>query len=204
MSDFAAEFLKSMGPQVSSQLAGALGIKKQTASQLIPSVLPLVMGGLKRQMETRGGAERANLILNKYGSPDVLGSIGDLFAAKAAEPTADPRLGGLLGEAGVSAAGALAGRFKLDKGTIMKVIVMLAPIILGYLSRKRDQGGLGAGGIGALIDRNGDGSILDDVAGFLGGAAGGGLLGGGGAGAAGGLLGGLLGGLKGKPPKRGR
>jgi hypothetical protein len=199
MSDFAAEFMKSMGPQVSTQLAGTLGIKKQTASQLIPSVLPLIMGGLKRQMDTRGGAERANLILNKYGSPSVLDGIGDLFASKAAEKTADPRLGGLLGEAGVSAASTLAGKFKLDSGTIMKVIVMLAPIVLGYLSRKRDQGGLGAGGIGALIDRNGDGSILDDVAGFLGSS--GGLPGGGGAG---GLLGGLLGGLTGRPPKRTR
>ncbi len=186
MADFATEFMKSMGPQVSAQLAGTLGIKKQTASQLVPSVLPLIMGGLKRQMETRGGAERANHILNKYGSPSVLDGIGDLFAAKAAEGNPDPRLGGLLGEAGVSASGALAGRFKLDQGTIMKVIVMLAPIVLGYLSRQRDRGGLGAGGIGALIDQNGDGSILDDVTGFL-------LQGGGSAG--GGLLGGLLGGL---------
>jgi hypothetical protein len=199
MSDFATEFMKSMGPQVGTQLAGTLGIKKQQATQLIPQVLPLIMGGLKRQMETQGGAERANHILNKYGSPSVLDNIGDLFSAKAAEETADPRLGGLLGEAGVSAASALAGKFKLDSGTIMKVIVMLAPIILGYLSRKRDQGGLGAGGIGSLIDRNGDGSILDDVAGFLGSS--GGLLGGGGAG---GLLGGLLGGLMGRPPKQTR
>ena len=195
MADFTAEFMKTMGPQVSTQLAGTLGIKKQTASQLIPSVLPLIMGGMKRQMETHGGAERANHILNKYGSPSVLDGIGDLFAAKAAEKSADPRLGGLLGDAGVNAAGTLAGKFKLDQGTIMKVIVMLAPIVLGYLSRKRDQGGLGAGGIGALIDQNGDGSILDDVAGFL-------LQGGSGAGA-GGLLGGLLGGPQGRPRKPG-
>lgn len=195
MADFATEFMKTMGPQVSTQLAGTLGIKKQTASQLIPSVLPLIMGGMKRQMQTHGGAERANHILNKYGSPGVLDGIGDLFAAKAAERNPDPRLGGLLGDAGVNAAGTLAGKFKLDQGTIMKVIVMLAPIVLGYLSRKRDQGGLGAGGIGALIDQNGDGSILDDVAGFL-------LQGGSGAGG-GGLLGGLLGGLTGRPRKPG-
>jgi hypothetical protein len=109
MSDFATEFMKSMGPQVSSQLAGTLGLKKQQATQLIPQVLPLIMGGLKRQMDTQGGAERANHILNKYGSPTVLDGIGELFAAKAAEETADPRLGGLLGDAGVSAAGFLGG-----------------------------------------------------------------------------------------------
>ena len=100
MSDFATEFMKSIGPQVSTQLAGTLGIKKQQASQLIPSVLPLIMGGLKRQMDTQGGAARANHLLNKYGSPSVLDGIGNLFAAKAAEKTADPRLGGLLGGLG--------------------------------------------------------------------------------------------------------
>jgi hypothetical protein len=146
------------------------------------------MGGMKRQMETQGGADRANHILNKYGNASVLDGIGDLFAAKAAEKNPDPRLGGLLGDAGVNAAGTLAGKFKLDKGTIIKVIIMLAPIVLGYLSRKRDQGGLGAGGIASMIDQNGDGSVLDDVAGFL-------LQGGAGTGGAGGLLGGLLGGL---------
>lgn len=184
MADFATEFMKSLGPQVSSQLAGSLGIKKQAANQLLPSVLPLIMGGLKRQMETRGGAERANHILNKYGSASVLDDLGGLFSSKAAEANPDPRLGGLLGDAGVNAASTLAGRLKLDQGTIMKAIVMLAPVVLGALSRKRDQGGLGASGIGALIDQNGDGSILDDVAGFLvqglgrSGGQGGGLLGG--------------------------
>lgn len=184
MADFATEFMKSLGPQVSSQLAGSLGIKKQAANQLLPSVLPLIMGGLKRQMETRGGAERANHILNKYGSASVLDDLGGLFSSKAAEANPDPRLGGLLGDAGVNAASTLAGKLKLDQGTIMKAIVMLAPVVLGALSRKRDQGGLGASGIGALIDQNGDGSILDDVAGFLvqglgrSGGQGGGLLGG--------------------------
>lgn len=184
MADFATEFMKTLGPQVSSQLAGSLGIRKQAANQLLPSVLPLIMGGLKRQMETRGGAERANHILNKYGSASVLDDLGGLFSSKAAEANPDPRLGGLLGDAGVNAASTLAGRLKLDQGTIMKAIVMLAPVVLGALSRKRDQGGLGASGIGSLIDQNGDGSILDDVAGFLvqglgrSGGQGGGLLGG--------------------------
>jgi len=175
MPNFETEFMKSMGPQVSNQLAGTLGIKKQTANQIIPDVLPLILGGLKRQMETRGGADRANHILNKYGDASVLDGIGDLFAAKAAEQDADPRLGGLL-----------ANKLNLDQGTIMKAIVMLAPVVLGALSRKRDQGGMGSSGIAALIDQNGDGSVLDDVAGFL-------LRGGGQSGTrGGGLLGGLL------------
>ncbi|MBN2552978.1 MAG: DUF937 domain-containing protein [Spirochaetales bacterium] len=183
MTNFQTDFMKSMGPQVSRQLAGTLGINKQTANQIIPNVLPLILGGLKRQMETRGGADRANHILNKYGDPSVLDNLSGLFADKV-QQDADPRLGGLLGDAGVNAADTMANKLNLDQGTIMKAIVMLAPVVLGTLSRKRDQGGLGSSGVAALIDRDGDGSVLDDVAGFLlqgGGqsmSGGGGLLGG--------------------------
>lgn len=190
MTNFQTEFMKSLGPQVSSQLAGTLGIKKQTAKQMIPDVLPLIMGGLKRQMETRGGADRANHILNKYGDASVLDNLSGLFSAKV-QQDADPRLGGLLGDAGVNAAGTMANKLKVDQGTVMKAIVMLAPVVLGALSKKRDQGGMGSSGIAALIDQNGDGSVLDDVAGFL--LQGGGQSGSGG----GGLLGGLLGRLSG-------
>jgi len=48
------------------------------------------------------------------------------------------------------------------------MIPVLAPLILGALSRKRDTtGSSGISGIGSLLDANGDGSIIDDVAGFL-------------------------------------
>jgi hypothetical protein len=153
MTEFTSDFMESMGPQVSTELASRLGIRKQTASRILPAVVPLILGG-----------------------------IGDLFAVKAAEQDPDPRLGGLLGDAGVNAAGAIAGKYRLDKNTVMKIIVMLAPIVLGALSRQRDRGGMGASGMAALIDQNGDGSILDDVAGIFmrgtGRSGGGGSLGG--------------------------
>lgn len=76
----------------------------------------------------------------------------------------------------------------------MKLIPMLAPLIIGALSRQKNQAaGAGLGGLAALIDRDGDGQILDDIVGFLGPALGGGSPTGGG-----GLLGGLLGGLFGR------
>ena len=76
----------------------------------------------------------------------------------------------------------------------MKLIPMLAPVILGALTKKRDTGA-GSGGIGALLDQDGDGSVLDDVAGFLINSMGKGSRrrGGGLGGALGGILGGLLG-----------
>ena len=193
MTEFVDEFMKQFGPDVTRQLSANLGLKPQAANQIVPEIIPMILGGLKRQMETRGGPDRLDHILNKYGSSDVLGRIGEEMSSRAHQASPDPQLGGLLGESGIQASQMIGKRFGLDPQKAMSLIPMLAPLILGALSRKRDQGGAGLSGIASLIDRDGDGNILDDIAGFL--TQG---LGGAGSGGKGGLLGSLLGGLFGK------
>jgi hypothetical protein len=195
MPGFLDDFMKSYGPEVSKQLAGQLGIKNNVAQQIIPQVVPMILGGLKRQMEQQGGAPRVDHILNKYGSANVLENIAGLFSQKAKDANPDPKLGGLLGDSGVQATELLSNKFGLNLSTAMKIIPMLTPLILGALTKKRDAGGVGSSGIAALLDQDGDGSILDDVAGMLFK----GVMGGGsGSTGAGNILGGLLGGLLGK------
>lgn len=197
MPGFVDEFMGSLGPQVAKGLASNLGINKNVASQIIPHVIPMILGGLKKQKDDFGGEERVDHILNKYGSADVLSNLGGLFKTKAKDTSVDPRLGGLLGESGVQATDMIANQFKLDSSVAAKIIPMLAPVVLGALTKKRDAGGVGSSGIASLLDQDGDGSILDDVAGFLMQ----GLLGGGGTQKGGGVLGSLLGGLFGKKPR---
>lgn len=189
------QIMSMVGPEVTKQLSSNLKVDQNTAQAILPQVAPLILGGLKRQMETRGGADRANHILNKYGDENVLDNIAGLFSTKAQEAQPDPRLGGLLGDSGVQASNMLSQQFNIDKNTAMKLIPMLAPIILGALSRMRNQQGVGAQGIASLIDQNGDGQILDDVARFLMAGLAGSSGTAGSRSAGGGLLGSLLGGL---------
>lgn len=192
MASIMEEFMSSLGPEVSSQLSSNLGIEKNAVQQMLPQIAPMILGGLKRQKDNYGGEERVDHILNKYGSADVLDNIGDFFANKVQDQQADPRLGGLLGDSGMQATNMLSEKFNLSGGTAAKIIPMLAPIILGFLTQKRDRGGAGSTGIASILDRDGDGSILDDVAEmFLQGSSGRSRGGGG-------LLGGLLGSLLGR------
>ena len=188
MAGFVDEFMKSMGPEVSRQMSKNLGVNKRTAMQIIPQIAPLILGGLQKQKASKGEA-RVDHILNKYGSASVLDDISGLFSQKAQDEKADPKLGGLLGDSGVQASNMMQNKFKLDGGTAMKIIPMLAPVILGFLTKKRDTDGLGSSGVASLIDQDGDGQILDDIAGMflqnMGGSQSGGGLGG--------LLGSLLG-----------
>ena len=191
MAGFIDEFMKSYGPEVTRQMSSNLNVDQGTVQKLIPRLAPLIISGLKVQKDTQGGDARVDHILNKYGDPSVLNNIKDLISTKTQSQTVDPNLGGLLGaNGGLQAAQTLAKSLNIDASTIMKMIPALAPLLLGALSKKRDTGGAGISGIGSLLDADGDGSILDDVAGFLmkGGAATGTTRGKG-------ILGSLLGGL---------
>lgn len=190
MDEFTAEFMKQFGPDVTRNLSANLGLNRKISRQVVPAVIPMILGGLKRQMETRGGADRLNHILNKYGSADVLDRIDDEMSARARQDNPDPRLGGLLGDSGIQATQFIGQKFGLDTNKLMSLIPMLAPLILGALSKKRDQGGSGLEGLAGMIDRDGDGDILDDIGGFLAQGLG--------SGSGGGVLGGLLGRLFGR------
>jgi hypothetical protein len=168
MAGFIDEFLKSYGPEVTKEMSSNFNVDQGTVQKLIPQLAPLIIAGLKKQKDTRGGDERVDHILNKYGDSSALDNIKDLISNKARAQDVDPNLGGLLGDAGgIQAAQALARNMNIDASTIMKMIPALSPLILGALTKKRDTGGKGISGVGALLDADGDGSILDDVAGFL-------------------------------------
>lgn len=168
MANFLDEFMQSYGPEVVQQMSNNFNLDQGTVQKLIPQLAPLILGGLKKQKDEFGGEARVDHILNKYGDQSVLENIKDLISSKASNESVDANLGGLLGSGGgVQAAQALGKSLNIDASKIMKMIPALAPLILGALSRKRDTGGGGISGVGSLLDADGDGSILDDVAGFV-------------------------------------
>jgi hypothetical protein len=189
MANFIDEFMKNYGSEVTQHMASNFDVDQGTVQKLIPKLAPLILSGLKRQKDDQGGDARVDHILNKYGDSSVLNNIRDLISTKANDTTTDANLGGLLGNAGgVQAAQVLGKSMNIDASKIMKMIPALAPLILGALSKKRDTSNAGIGGIGSLLDADGDGSIIDDVAGFI-------LRGGSGQTKGKGVLGSILGGL---------
>ncbi len=99
-------------------------------------------------------------------------------------------LGHILGGRQDAAAGAVSQASGLNVSQVMKLMPILAPIVMGVLGRARQQNGIGAGdlasvlggasqqaqqktGFGggilnAILDKDGDGSFMDDLAGMAG------------------------------------
>jgi hypothetical protein len=207
MASLIEQLVQSHGPQIAEQISSRLGIPADKAAGVLPAVAPLILGGLQRQAKEPGGEERVNEMVEQQADAGLLDNLSGFFSQQPDAPAGDAGLGGLLGGAGTQATQLLGEKLGISSDKASQIIPMLAPIVMSFLLKQKMQGaGSGAAGgslLTSLLDRDGDGQILDDVAGMLGGGSMlGSLLGGGsapaqdeGGSAAGDLLGKALGGL---------
>jgi hypothetical protein len=200
MSSFYDELNDSIGGDVTDQLRSRYGLDPDQARGALEAVGPLVLSGLKRQQD-EGGEERLGDLLNQHGKADALEDLGGYFDQQN-DDDLDPALGGILGDRGAEAGQMMEQKLGLSAGMGAKLIPMLAPLIMGMLLKKGKGGGAGSSGggggmgmIGGLLDKDGDGNILDDLGGMLF-KGGGGLASVAGGAAKSGCLGMLLGGKK--------
>ncbi len=190
---FLDDLYQEHGRSVQERVSTELGIPPDKAARALPTVAPIILAGLRREMDKGGPAHIESRIhdLNNNGIPD------------------DEEVGGLLGGKGKEASALMANQLGISGAAASKLIPMLAPIIIGMLMKKgggaaggqAGAGGAGGGlgGMAAILDRNGDGSILDDLSGLISKGGVGDLPATGGAGKSGclgAILGGLLGGKK--------
>lgn len=159
-----------LGDLLGSVLGGGGGAQQGGLGGLIGSVL----GGGQQQQS--GGL---------LGS--ILGSVlsGGAPASRAQNGTGI--LEHILGDRQEAAANAVSQQSGLSAGSIMKLLPILAPIVMQVLGKMRAQNNIGAaelpqvlggaaqqsaqqsgmsGLLGSVLDRNGDGSMMDDILGM--------------------------------------
>jgi hypothetical protein len=96
----------------------------------------------------------------------------------------------------------ISSQLGVDRDSAQNAIGLAVPVLLGALSRNASTPE-GARALENAVERDHDGSILDNLGGLLGGGGGGLLGGGGGGGLLGQVLGGVLGGGGGQEPAQG-
>ena len=173
--------------------------------------MPLLLGAMKKNVSSPQGAQGLMSAL-QGGKHDgsILDNLGGLFGGGVDDSVMNDGagiLGHVFGGKQANVENALSQKSGLDAGSIANILKIAAPIVMGYLGRQTaqsnvsDANGMNAllgsmlGGqpqqnqslITTLLDADGDGSILDDVAGMVMGTN-----------KKKGGLGGLLGGLFGK------
>lgn len=165
--NFIDQLVNEHGSAVQEQLTSRLGLTPQQASAALPGVASLILGGLKKQATTHG-PQAAEASVQSFGAVDLT-DLGSLLGGGQADTSA------IFGSRNQQAAQALGAKLGIPAAAAGKLIAMLAPLVIGMLMKKGQGGGAssgqpGGGGLISILDRDGDGSIMDDLGGMLGGA----------------------------------
>lgn len=196
----------SKGEELISKASERTSESKEKVTGVIGMALPLLLGAMKRNINTSKGKKDLNQALNsEQHGEDYLENIGEMDAEEMTED-GGRILDHILGDKQNNIITTIAATMGLKNSTVAEITKMLAPLLMSILATQKRKENVDASGleellssvmgssgkfddslIETLLDKNGDISVINDVKGMI--------LGGGKTGKKdGGILGGMLGG----------
>jgi len=200
-----------LGKTIISGVSNQTGQDQNKTGSVLTMAMPVLMQAMKRNASTPEGAQGLMGALENKHDGSILDNLGGLFGGGVSNDVMNDGgkiLGHVLGNKQRNVENALSKKSGMDAGSVAQILKVAAPILMGVLGKEKKQrqvqnssdiGGLLGGLLGgnspqteqsfleSMLDADGDGSVIDDVAGMV---LGGNKKKGG--------LGGLLGGLFGK------
>lgn len=192
---------QQQGSEAVDQISQNVGADQSMVSSAIQAALPMLINGLANNASTPQGAESLNSALEQDHDGGILDNLGGLSnmifgGGQAAPPPRQADAGGILGHIFGQNQGQVTQQVSnqsgLNMGQVAQILMFLAPIVMGYLGRQKQQQGIGADGLGGLLggllgggqqataapssgnpmmdmassmlDSDRDGSALDDIA----------------------------------------
>lgn len=179
-----------MGQQLISGVAGQTGQPESKTSEVLSMAMPLLLGAMKKNVSSPQGAEGLMSALSSKHDGGLLDDLGGLFGGGVDQSVMNDGAG-ILGHVfegkQANVENALSQKSGLDAGTVAEILKIAAPLVMAYLGKQKaqsnvnDANGLNSllgsmlGGqpqqnqslITTLLDADGDGSVLDDVAGMV-------------------------------------
>ena len=171
------------------QIGAQLGTDPGTTQTAIAAALPLLVGALARNAQNPQQAGALSNALAKDHDGSILNDI-TTHLGQPRQTDGENILGHVLGASRGSVATGLGHVAGLDAGKASLLLSMLAPLVMGALGKAQRERGLDPGGLagmlgnerqraadaapgvmgmlGKFLDRDGDGSVLDDIGGMLG------------------------------------
>lgn len=180
-----------LGKTIINGVSGSTGTDQNKTSSVLTMALPVLMKAMQRNASTPQGAEGLmNALSNKHDG-SILDNLGGLFGGGVDEEVktdGDKILGHVLGQKRQGVEQVLGQKSGLDAGSVANILKVAAPILMGVLGKQtRQQNVSSSNGIGdllggmlggssakqeqsfleSILDADGDGSVVDDVAGML-------------------------------------
>ena len=180
-----------LGKTIVSGVSNQTGQNESKTGSVLTMALPVLMEAMKRNATSSKGAEGLLGALNGKHDGSVLDNIGDFFDGGVDSSVMDDGgkiLGHVLGRKQQNVTNALSMKSGMDAGSVAEILKVAAPILMGFLGKQQRQkhvsnqsglegllGGLLSGNspnqeqsfLASMLDADGDGSVIDDVAGMV-------------------------------------
>ncbi|MEZ4415286.1 MAG: DUF937 domain-containing protein [Gemmatimonadota bacterium] len=174
--------------QMTGQLSQALGTDEKTARTAASAALPMILGALAKNAGKPDGAGALLGALDRDHDGQILDDLPAFFQ-KGDVADGEGILRHALGDHRAPIEEGISKAAGLDPRQMAKMMALLAPVVMGALGRARKERQLDTGGLsdllrgeekvmrqkapeiglmGSLLDKDGDGSIVDDVVGRIG------------------------------------
>ncbi len=170
-----------------NKVGQATGLDRADVNKVVKAGLPVILGQLANNSASSKGAEALDAAVAKdHTGGSLLDSLDGLFSEKQAPAEGGKILDHILGDKQSKANQTIAKKTGVDASTVAQILAFLAPLVMAYLGRKKSTDNLDAGGLSdmlgkqqsasgsplsqiatALLDKNGDGSVIDDLLGGL-------------------------------------
>lgn len=202
-----------LGKTIVNGVSNETNQPQNKTQDVLTMALPVLMAAMKRNASSPEGAQGLMGALSNKHDGSILDNLGGLFGGGVNEEVktdGDKILGHVLGNKRQGVEKIIGEKSGIDMASVGNILKVAAPILMGVLGKQtrqnnvsspNDLGGLLGGLLGGndaqeeqsflekILDSDGDGSVIDDVAGMVLGSAknknGGGI---------GNILGGLFGG----------
>lgn len=193
MSSLFDDLRAQLGDDAVAQISRRIGADPTTTAQALPTALGSLMGAMAGNAQRPEGAAALLGALQRDHDGGILDDLGG-FLSGGQTSAGEGILRHVLGGGRPAVEAGLGQKTGLQSQQMSQLLAMLAPIVMGALARKQRSSGLDAGALGemlgrerveverrapegigvlgGLLDRDGDGQVMDDVA-----KIGGGLLG---------------------------
>ncbi len=188
------DLIKSqVGEENVDRLSNNLGEDKGNTMDAISKVVPVLVSAMARNAKSEDGANALAGALDRDHDGSILDNLGSLID-RPEESQGQGILKHVLGGKRENAEKAVSEKSGISMESAIKIFQVAAPILMGLLGKKKkeenlnggglasilgsmasshendDEGGSGIGGmITGLLDRDGDGSVMDDIGGMIGG-----------------------------------
>lgn len=182
-----------LGDNELGQLTRLLGTDREHAQAAVPAGIATLLGGLAANASSGRGADSLYGALENDHDGGLLDNLSEFLGGGGQPQIGEKILGHVLGDRQTGVERSLSESTGLDTQAIGRLLATLAPLVLAQLGKARRQQGLDSSGLAgilnqertqlrrqppdnlgplaALLDQDGDGSVVDDLT-----RTGGGLL----------------------------